>query len=306
MKNVAIEKFTRLLACPSCKSAALVFAGQQVKCDQCDDCYDVSEGTPVLIQQDSPILEWFQPQETPPESSQTGLKHQLEEFYRWAMPEDRVWSVQSKAAIERVVEENNPDQNDKRVVLIGAGFESVYQKILAPYRQIFRIGLAMRGAVDAYADICDMPFVDNEIDLLLSSSVLEHVYDPEKAIAEMFRVTKPGGYVYAEIPFMRAYHMMPIDYQRYTISGIEELFKRHGFKLEDKGVCSGPFNAAVLFFLDMLQGLLSGNKYVMALVMLPASLLLHLFKYLDRLVEGGSWAEINACNFYYVGKKPLS
>ena len=97
-------------------------------------------------------------------------------------------------------------------------------------------------------DICNLPFVNDSADMILSSSVLEHVYDPECAVAEMHRVLKPGGYVYAEVPFMCAYHMKPIDYQRYTISGIERLFARHGFKLLDKGICSGPFTGLALFF----------------------------------------------------------
>ena len=48
---------------------------------------------------------------------------------------------------------------------------------------------------------------------------------------ELFRTIKPDGLVYAEIPFIGAYHMAPHDYQRYTISGIESLFKRHGLSL---------------------------------------------------------------------------
>jgi hypothetical protein len=30
---------------------------------------------------------------------------------------------------------------------------------------------------------------------------------------------------------------------------------------------------------------------------------LHAIKYLDRLVENSKWAEINACNFCYIGQK---
>ena len=117
------------------------------------------------------------------------------------------------------------------VVLVGAGFESVYRRMLQPYKQVIRMGLATRGEVDLLSDICDMPLASEEVDAIISSSVMEHVYDPERAASEMSRVLKPGGYVYAEIPFMRAYHMIPVDYQRYTITGIEELFKRHGFRM---------------------------------------------------------------------------
>ena len=66
--------------------------------------------------------------------------------------------------------------------------------------------------MDLFCDICDIPLIDNSVDLILSSSVLEHVYNPEQAVQEMYRVLKPYGSVYAEIPFMRSLHMRPVDY----------------------------------------------------------------------------------------------
>jgi SAM-dependent methyltransferase len=148
-----------------------------------------------------------------------------------------------------------------------------------------------------------MPVSDASIDLVISSSVLEHVYDPEKAVAEMARTLKEDGYVYAEIPFMRAFHMAPIDYQRYTISGIEELFRRHGFELLSKGICSGPFTAWALFAKDFGSGLFSFNRYLRAGMALLLGIVFHPFKYLDRLCEKSKWAQVCACNFYYLGRK---
>jgi SAM-dependent methyltransferase len=227
----------------------------------------------------------------------------LKGAYRRLKPESRVWTVKSQEALERLLYDNNPDLDENNVVLVGTGFESVYRRILEPYRGIIRVGLASRGEVDLFCDICDTPLISDSIDLVISSSVLEHVYNPERAVEEMFRVLKPGGFVYAEIPFMRAYHMEPVDYQRYTISGIEELFKRHGFQLIGKGICSGPFTASVLFFIDFFRSLLAFNRSVRAGFTLIFSLLLHPIKYLDRFFEDSRWAEANACNFYYIGKK---
>ena len=42
-------------------------------------------------------------------------------------------------------------------------------------------------------DIQNMTFKDNSIDLMISSDVLEHVCDIDKAFGEMKRVLKPGG-----------------------------------------------------------------------------------------------------------------
>jgi 2-polyprenyl-3-methyl-5-hydroxy-6-metoxy-1,4-benzoquinol methylase len=56
-----------------------------------------------------------------------------------------------------------------------------------------------KGAVQAsaarfqVADAQALPFLDQTFDLVLSCECLEHVPEPAKALAEMFRVLKPGG-----------------------------------------------------------------------------------------------------------------
>ena len=243
------KKLERLLACPNCKKTALEMEGEQVRCRECGASYSVLQDKPILIKQDSPVREWYKPKATSRQGSAHSLRAILRSLWR-LRPEARVWTRKSQRALGGLLEQVQPDAADTHVVLVGAGFERVYRRILRPYRDIIRLGLATYGEVDVFSDVCDMPLTSNSLDLIVSSSVLEHVYNPEAAAQEMFRVVKPGGYVYAEIPFMRAYHMMPVDYQRYTISGIEELFRRQGFKLVSKGICSGPFTAGVLFFVD--------------------------------------------------------
>jgi SAM-dependent methyltransferase len=46
----------------------------------------------------------------------------------------------------------------------------------------------------------DLPFASNSIDFVFSSSVLEHVQDPEMVLKEAVRVLKPGGYLQFVIP----------------------------------------------------------------------------------------------------------
>jgi SAM-dependent methyltransferase len=211
--------------------------------------------------------------------------------------------VESQRVLQQILEDKQPDAPDSVVVLVGAGADRVYRKILSPYQDIIRVGLAHRGDVDLFCDVCTLPIADNTVDFIFSSSVLEHVYDPEQAVREMYRVVKPGGHVYAEIPFMRGFHLEPIDYQRYTISGIEALFARHRFSLCRKGVCSGPCTAVALHIIDFWKGALSFNRYIRAIGVLLFRLLLHPFKYVDRLCESSSWTNVTACNFYYLGFK---
>ncbi|WP_115838605.1 class I SAM-dependent methyltransferase [Winogradskyella sediminis] len=53
---------------------------------------------------------------------------------------------------------------------------------------------------DVKADICDLPFEDNSYDVILCNHVLEHIPDDTKAMLELFRVMKPGGYGIFQIP----------------------------------------------------------------------------------------------------------
>lgn len=53
---------------------------------------------------------------------------------------------------------------------------------------------------DVKADICKLPFTDNSYDIILCNHVLEHIPDDTKAMQELFRVLKPGGFGVFQIP----------------------------------------------------------------------------------------------------------
>ena len=53
---------------------------------------------------------------------------------------------------------------------------------------------------DVKADICDLPFENNSYDVILCNHVLEHIPDDTKAMQELYRVLKPGGFGVFQIP----------------------------------------------------------------------------------------------------------
>ena len=53
---------------------------------------------------------------------------------------------------------------------------------------------------DVKADICNLPFKDNEYDIIFCNHVLEHIPDDTKAMQELYRVLKPGGMGIFQIP----------------------------------------------------------------------------------------------------------
>lgn len=56
---------------------------------------------------------------------------------------------------------------------------------------------------DIKADICNLPFEDNCFDVILCNHVLEHIEDDKKAMDELFRVMKKGGWGIFQIPLDR-------------------------------------------------------------------------------------------------------
>ena len=53
---------------------------------------------------------------------------------------------------------------------------------------------------DIKADICDLPFGDNDFDVIFCNHVLEHIPDDTKAMQELYRVLKSGGMGVFQIP----------------------------------------------------------------------------------------------------------
>lgn len=54
---------------------------------------------------------------------------------------------------------------------------------------------------DVHGDICELPFPDASFDALLCNHVLEHVEDDRRAMAELRRVLRRGGWAMLQVPW---------------------------------------------------------------------------------------------------------
>jgi SAM-dependent methyltransferase len=82
----------------------------------------------------------------------------------------------------------------------------------------------------AIVDATTMKF-DREFDVILCSSVLEHVYDCRAAIARIHRALKPGGRAVISVPHLFPYHDEPEDFWRFTEYGLRRMLNE--FSLVD-------------------------------------------------------------------------
>lgn len=80
-----------------------------------------------------------------------------------------------------------------------------------------------------------LPFRDNSFDAVFSLAVLEHVRNPFACAREIARVLKPGGTLYAAVPFLQPFHGYPDHYYNMTSHGLLNLFEKH-LRIDEQGV----------------------------------------------------------------------
>jgi SAM-dependent methyltransferase len=81
-------------------------------------------------------------------------------------------------------------------------------------------------------DLARLPFDSNTFDFCVSDFVLEHLADPHSAVAESFRVVKPGGHVIITTAFMCELHYDPIDLWRFSPMALRLMCERYSDELQ--------------------------------------------------------------------------
>jgi SAM-dependent methyltransferase len=77
------------------------------------------------------------------------------------------------------------------------------------------------------------PLPSNSFDSALCNQVLEHVFNPDEFLSEIYRVLKPTGKMLLTVPFVWDEHEQPYDYARYSSFGLKSLLEKNGFHVLD-------------------------------------------------------------------------
>lgn len=113
-----------------------------------------------------------------------------------------------------------------------------------PYRSLFTqveeyLGLELdtpenrrTKQADFFYDGERFPVADGSFDAILCNQVLEHIFQPERFLAEIKRVLRPRGCLILTVPFLWPEHEQPYDCLRYTSFGLRDRLEQAGLIVE--------------------------------------------------------------------------
>jgi SAM-dependent methyltransferase len=290
-----------LLLCPRCRAALSLRGEAEDKAYSCSnaDCvyhaetFPMVEGTPALIDFTRSIISREAFEKRGGESA-INRANAVNRLLREAVYGGNALAVQNGADFVEALRGLAPKP---RVLIVGGGERGAGTTALYEAKDISVVGTDVYASevVDIIADAHQLPFPDASFDGVWIQAVLEHVLDPHQVVAEIHRVLRPDGLVYAETPFMQQVHEGAYDFTRFSRSGHRWLF-RH-FEEIGSGDIGGPGQSLIWAIRYFMRALTGSNKGA-TLFAAPFFWL----RYLDRLCRR-DYAADAANGVYFLGRR---
>ena len=241
MRLLEIGELPPLLACPRCHfplaQSEGLFSCTNPSCPLSKRPFRSIDNRPVLVDFENSILDENRFLSTngasPVEGRDASLAKRVTK--RVLFPPSPV----TKANVARFIRLLKKAKDNPTVLVVGGGVVGSSIDELYEDQAIRLIGFDIYCStlIQFVADGHQIPLRGGSVDGVLVQAVLEHVLDPWRVVAEIHRVLKDDGLVYAETPFMQQVHEGPYDFTRFTESGHRYLFRK--FELIDSGVVLG-------------------------------------------------------------------
>ena len=270
----------RVFRCTNCKSESLVLKDTVQVCTACNTSYPILHNKFTFIKVDETVVT----------DGLDKIKYVVKKYRKlYNLLVDIISPVYPQVSIHlrRILKQEIEGKN-LMAINLGAGYsdisDSVYNVDLLPY-----------DSVNVICDIENLPFKDNSIDYILNVAVLEHVPNAPAAIAEIYRVLKPGGKLYCFIPFMQAFHASPYDFNRYTYEGMKVQFQKFDIQ---KIHTIGPTSGMLWIVQEWLAMMLSfGIKPLHTLLHMLLMVTTFPIKFIDVLLQYHPFAKNIASGF---------
>jgi len=170
-----------------------------------------------------------------------------------------------------------------------------------PHLEIIDADVYISDRVEIACDAHQLPFADATFDGVIVQAVLEHVASPNDVVAEIHRVLRPRGLVYAETPFMQAVHAGAYDFTRFTDLGHRRLFRM--FEEVDRGVALGPASSLFWAIRYFVRAIPRHRGLAIRLLDFAASCSAFWLVYLDRRLSRHDGAYDAASGLFFLGRR---
>ena len=119
--------------------------------------------------------------------------------------------------------------------------------------------------VDLVGDSHCLPFKEESFDSLIMTEVMEHIFSPLRALEEVKRVLRPGGYAYITVPMTWGLHYEPNDFWRFTKYSLQRLVQLSGMEIIYLERIGGIFSQIGARFVDVLFEVIKRNATFLSL-----------------------------------------
>ena len=282
-----LNKITDKLKCIHC-GGNLKQEVNHLSCVKCRTSFNFVNGVPVLLHEDSKDL--LALRDTDGVLMSREYKETASRPFQWLrrlITSEYFPSKGWKKARQRTIGKGN-------LLVIGSG--------VTQYPDAVHLDLDAFPGVDVIADAMQLPFKDHCFDAVLCEVVLEHVYQPQKVIEEVFRILKPNGCCFFIVPFLFPYHGHPSDYRRWSVQGLKTEFSM--FDHLETGIHGGPSSSLVNLISEWVY-IITGLTYPRGYTLFKggATALLFPLKFLDIILNRFPEAHRLASTLYIYAKK---
>jgi SAM-dependent methyltransferase len=118
-----------------------------------------------------------------------------------------------------------------------------------------------------------LKLANEKVDVVLSTQVLEHIYDFDFYLKESHRVLKEDAYLLLSTHGHWQFHPDPNDYWRWTSQGLKEVIKRNGFEIISFEGIMNIRSVALQYFQDKTRSKLKFKILITAFTFLIQQLI---------------------------------
>lgn len=289
--------FPEILACPYCYGELRI--SSELECQNCRRQFPIVGDVPILINEENSLfkIEDFTKKRETTYRKTAGLGKILRQF----LPSVNL-NVKSAENFQKLAALLRERTFPQRVLVIGGAVkgEGFDAELFSDEMTLIETDVALGERTNLVCDAHDLPFKNETFDAVIAQAVLEHVLDPQRCVAEIGRVLKKDGLVYAETPFIQQVHAGRFDFTRFTHLGHRRLFRK--FEEIESGATCGAGMALAWSYCYFLQSFFR-RPAMRRLAFAFGSLTGFWLKYFDYFLIDKPGNFDAASSFYFLGRK---